>query len=111
MNKNQKSKLADRPVTYEIVAAGALDRGWQDWLGGLTVTVRGAGTSTPRTVLRGKVADQSALCGILCRIMNLNLQLISLRQLDEKGGIRRKAQGRLAAMPHTGGARKTTRSL
>jgi hypothetical protein len=59
---------------YNVRVKGHLDRCWSDWLGGLTVTHHADGT----TVLAGTVADQAALYGILARIRDLGLTLISV---------------------------------
>jgi len=70
---------------YEIQVRGELDRDWEEWLGGLSLSVRQTGGKQRTTTLVGPVADQSALRGILCRLWDLNLTLVSVRQM-EKGG-------------------------
>jgi hypothetical protein len=67
---------------YEIRVGGELDRGWQQWFNGLDVTPVAAGEQPPATILVGPVADQAALRGMLCRLWDLNLTLISLRRID-----------------------------
>ena len=58
----------------EIRVNGRLAPNWSDWFGGLSVqhTVDG------QTILRGPVADQSALYGLIERLSNLGLQLQSV---------------------------------
>ena len=63
---------------YEIRLRGPLDQSWSDWLGGLEVSLTGTGD----TLLSGLVVDQAALHGILLRVRDLSLELLSLRQLD-----------------------------
>ena len=62
---------------YEIRFDGQLDRGWSDWFDGFTVTNARDGT----TSLTGPVADQAALHGLLRRVGDLGLTLISLNLL------------------------------
>ncbi len=61
---------------YEIRVKGSLGNDWQEWFGGLSLRVEDGGV----TVLSGPLADQSALHGVLSRIRDLNLELISVRQ-------------------------------
>lgn len=67
----------DQAVRYQIKVQGRLDEGWSDWFAGLTVTFE-SGVTT----LTGPVADQSALRGILTRIWDLNLTLLSVTRGD-----------------------------
>jgi hypothetical protein len=64
---------------YELVLGSRLDPSWSDWFDGLQVHATTAG----HTVLRGPLADQAALHGLLARIRDLGLELLSLRRLDE----------------------------
>ena len=69
------------PVVYQIRIEGHLDERWLRWFEGLDVTPLPEG----ETVISGKM-DQSALHGVLNRIRDLGLELISVqRYLDEKG--------------------------
>jgi hypothetical protein len=60
--------------TYQIVVAGHLGHQWSEWFEGLSITHGNDGT----TVLAGLVADQAALHGLLVKIRNLGLPLISI---------------------------------
>ncbi len=62
----------DQPVLYEIRVAGHLGEDWSDWLDGLEVTKEPGG----ETILRGPLADQSALLGVLNKLHALNLTLL-----------------------------------
>ena len=59
---------------YEIRISGHLDDHWSAWLDGLTVTREADGTTT----LRGAVADQAQLHGLLAKLRDLGAPLLSL---------------------------------
>jgi hypothetical protein len=61
----------------EIRVEGHLDERWADWLEGLTFTHQTDGTTT----LTGPLADQAALHGVLNRIRDLALPIVSLRRI------------------------------
>jgi len=65
------------PTHYEIRVEGVLDSRWEAWFGGLQVTSDGA-----QTVISGLLSDQPALHGLLAKIRDLGLCLISVRQPD-----------------------------
>jgi hypothetical protein len=60
-------------IHYLIKVEGQLDKSWSGWFSDLTVTYEDGGST-----LTGHVADQAALRGILSRIWDLNLELISV---------------------------------
>lgn len=66
-----------QPGRYEIRVDTVLDDRWADWFGGLLVESDGT-----QTVISGPVADQPALHGLLAKIRDLGLCLISVRRLD-----------------------------
>ena len=70
---------------YEIQVQGELDPGWQQWFNGLAVTVAHTGGQSPATTLVGPVADQAALRGMLCKLWDLNLTVISVRRVEADG--------------------------
>jgi hypothetical protein len=65
-----------RPARYEIRVDGVLDGRWADWFGGLQLTSDGT-----QTVISGLLADQPALHGVLAKVRDLGLCLISVRWL------------------------------
>jgi hypothetical protein len=67
----------DGPPQYEIRLGGHLDPRWAAWFDGLTLTDETDGT----TALRGTVLDQAALHGLLQRVRDVGLPLISVIQL------------------------------
>jgi hypothetical protein len=65
------------PVRYEIRVAGVLDSRWAAWFDGVALSRQG-----DETVICGLLADQSALHGLLTKVRDLGLCLISVRRLD-----------------------------
>ncbi len=65
-------------MTYEIRVEGLIDDRWSEWLGGMALTHE----DNRETVLLGELQDQTALQGVLERIRDLGLELISVRRLD-----------------------------
>ena len=64
----------DRPYIYEIRVEGQLAKRWSDWFEGLEICSDPNG----ETVLTGQLTDQAALFGVLARIHDLNLILVSV---------------------------------
>jgi hypothetical protein len=62
---------------YEIRVKGHLDPAWADWFDGLAIRRQGV----DETVMAGPVADQAALHGLLAKIRDLALPLLSVRRL------------------------------
>jgi hypothetical protein len=69
-----------RRVQYEIRIAGRLGGRWAAWFDGLAITTDGDGT----TVLRGSIVDQAALHGLLQKLRDLGIPLISLTQVPAR---------------------------
>ncbi len=67
----------DEPGRYEIRIKGHLDDRWADWLEGLTFTHESDGT----THLAGPVVDQAALHGLLKKVRDLGMPLLSITQV------------------------------
>ncbi len=65
------------PITYEIRVAGHLSAQWVDWFEGLTVSLEENGD----TLLTGPIMDQAALHGLLKKIRDLGLPLVSVNPL------------------------------
>ena len=65
------------PAAYEIRVEGVLDSRWATWFSGLQVE-----REDTQTVISGLLADQPALHGLLTKIRDLGLCLISVRRLD-----------------------------
>lgn len=65
------------PGVYEVRLQGRLDERWASWFDGMTMTTSRDANGTV-TVLRGHVVDQAALHGLLARLRDIGLPLISV---------------------------------
>ena len=70
---------AQEPGWYEIRLQGRLDERWAAWFEGMTLEP----TADGGTVLRGPVVDQAALHGVLARLRDLGVPLISVKPAGE----------------------------
>jgi hypothetical protein len=61
-------------MIYQIRIKGLLDRQWTDWFGGMTVSAANDGD----TLLTGPIEDQAALHGLLRKVRDLGMPLISV---------------------------------
>jgi hypothetical protein len=68
----------DPQSTYQIIVKGVLDESWSDWFDGFTITV------FQETKLVGPIRDQASLHGLLAKIRDLGLELVSVEQMDKK---------------------------
>lgn len=66
----------DQPPRYQIKVRGRLDETWADWFNGMTIT-----SERDITTLTGAV-DQAKLRGIVSKIWDLNLTVISVNRLE-----------------------------
>ena len=67
-----------RPPVYQIRVKGRLGPRWADWFAGLTITPEANGD----TLLTGPVVEQAALHGLLRRVRDLGLPLLSVVRLE-----------------------------
>jgi hypothetical protein len=68
----------DKPGRYEIRIRGHLDDRWAAWFGGLTLTLEDNGD----TLLTGPVVDQAALHGLLRKVRDVGMPLISVIRIE-----------------------------
>lgn len=73
-NKLSSKMEQDSPRVYQIRIEGHLSSQWTDWFGGLTVTLEDNGN----TLLTGPVIDQAALHGLLKKVRDLGMPLVSV---------------------------------
>jgi hypothetical protein len=68
----------DEPMIYRIRIKGHLPDQWADWFEGMTITLEDNGT----TLLTGLVVDQTALHGLLKKVRDLALPLLSVERVQ-----------------------------
>jgi hypothetical protein len=69
---------SSQPLVYQIRIKGHLGSQWTDWFEGLTITLEEDGD----TLLTGPVTDQAALYGLLKKVRDLGLPLVSVSPLE-----------------------------
>ncbi len=70
------------PVFYEIKVQGHLDQVWSKWFEGMTLThIENGESGVACTLISGPVIDQPALHGLLTKVRDLSLSLISVRRI------------------------------
>jgi len=77
-NKFNPETDSGQPVVYQIRIAGHLGAQWTAWFGGLTLTQEENG----ETLLTCRVVDQSALHGLLRKVRDLGMPLISVNRIQ-----------------------------
>ena len=88
------------PDHYEIRIKGHLDQRWAEWFDGMTITLEDNG----ETLLAGSVVDQAALHGLLRKVRDLGLPLVSVNQVDFNQAI---SPDNNAATDHSGSNQET----
>jgi hypothetical protein len=70
------------PGLYEVRLQGRLDERWASWFDGMALTTGYDANGEVLTVLRGHVVDQAALHGLLTRLRDIGLPLISVTRAE-----------------------------
>jgi hypothetical protein len=71
-------------MRYEITVKGTLDPRWSDWFSGMAVTGEALEDGRRLTRLTGQVGDQAALRGMLNKLWDLNLSLVSVTCIEAR---------------------------
>jgi hypothetical protein len=77
-NKLDQNTDPRQPIVYQIGIEGHLGRQWTDWFEGLTITLEDNG----ETLLTGPVVDQAALHGLLKKVRDLGMPLLSVNRVE-----------------------------
>ena len=77
MSKRNRQRDPDEPMVYRIRITGHLGREWTDWFAGLVITLEANGD----TLLTGLVVDQAALHGLLKKVRDLGMPLVSVKRV------------------------------
>ena len=83
-NKRSSKSDSGQPLVYQIRIGGHLGQEWTDWFEGLTITLEEEGD----TLLTGPVVDQAALHGLLKKVRDLGLPLVSVNPVEPGGPAR-----------------------
>ncbi len=75
-------------MVYQIRVKGHLGRQWTDWFGSLTITLEDNGN----TLMTGPVADQAALHGMLRKVRDLGLPLVSVIHVENASIVKSTAK-------------------
>ena len=71
-------RQCEKQEVYQIRVKGILDTRWSDWFGGLTIAPQANG----ETLMTGPVTDQAALHGLLNKIRDIGLPLLSVNRVE-----------------------------
>jgi len=77
VNNLNRQRDPDEPVVYHIRITGHLGREWTEWFEGLAITLEDNGD----TLLTGPVVDQAALHGVLKKVRDLGMPLVSVNRV------------------------------
>jgi hypothetical protein len=91
-NELEPKPTPSQPVIYQIRLKGHLGSQWTDWFGGLRITLEDNG----ETLLTGPVIDQAALHGLLKKVRDLGLPLVSVNRLEPGSPTTRRPGGRVS---------------
>lgn len=80
VKRPQTKTDTSQPIHYQIRIEGHLDAQWADWFSGLSITLEENGD----TLLTGSVVDQAQLFGLLKKVRDLGLPLVSLNRLGPR---------------------------
>jgi hypothetical protein len=79
MSNHPETKTdSNQPLVYQIRIEGHLGQQWMDWFDGLSITLEEAGD----TLLTGPVIDQAALHGLLKKVRDLGMPLVSISRVQ-----------------------------
>ena len=77
-NELEPKPAPSQPMVYQIRIEGHLGCQWTDWFDGLTITLQDNG----ETLLTGPVVDQAALYGLLKKVRDLGMPLLSVNRVE-----------------------------
>ena len=81
-NQHALKKNPGQPAFYQIRITGQLSSEWSDWFEGMAITLDDNGD----TLITGPVVDQAALYGLLKKVRNLGMPLVSVFQTQPQKG-------------------------
>ncbi len=81
-DKRNPKSVPSEPIIYQIRIKGHLGLQWTNWFEGLTITLEDNG----ETLLTGAVVDQAALYGLLRKVRDLGMPLLSVIRVNPSQG-------------------------
>lgn len=82
-NESNSARDPEQNCLYKIVVDGDLHESWSEWLGEVDLETRIGGFDSCYTIVLSEIPDQAALRGLLNRIWDLNLEIISLNKYHQ----------------------------
>jgi hypothetical protein len=82
MGKYQQGVSLLDPAVYRITIQGILDKNLSDYYGGMTIEYEGDPQHDAKSILMGRLADQSALIGVLNSLHDIGYPILSVEYLD-----------------------------
>ena len=79
MKTKPRNSPIGSPWIYQIRVLGKIEKRWSDWLDGMAITFESGDDGSIITTMTGEVIDQTALHGLLNRIRDLNVPLLSVQ--------------------------------
>jgi hypothetical protein len=83
--RGASQQSVDHPVTYVIRVQGRIAERWFGWFEGMSIVAETGPCGTTITTLTGTFVDQAALFGLLRRLYNLRLSLLSVNRVEWQG--------------------------
>ncbi|NIM95795.1 MAG: hypothetical protein GTO18_19010 [Anaerolineales bacterium] len=80
-NDWDRSSCSGEISHYEITVFGELDSRWSEWFSAIKITIERSDDRPPLTTLHCPAMDQSMLRGVINKIWDMNLNLVSVRQI------------------------------
>ena len=82
MTNTRRKLTLDCPATYQIEVQGYLEEHWSDWFDGMAIVAQVNAEGTHVSRLSGTVVDQAALQGMLRKLYDLGLPLLSVNCIE-----------------------------
>ena len=82
MEKYRQGVSLLEPAVYRISIQGILDKNWSDYCGGMTIEHEGDPKHYAMTILMGRLADQSALIGVLNLLYDIGYPILSVEYME-----------------------------
>ena len=82
MKKFRQGVSLLEPAVYKIRIQGILDKNLSDYYGGMTIEQEGEPKQYAKTMLMGKLSDQSALIGVLNSLHDIGYPILSVEYLE-----------------------------